>query len=300
MVAQQAPPSLRLSRQEHWSGLPFPPMHESEKWKWSRSVVSNSLRPHGLQPTRLLCPWDSPGKSTGVGCNILYYTILYYLSHQVLHLCVVVIYVFYSCFIARWVDWKWLFHHDFYSLLQSSDRPTLQAAWGFTPVLVSSHCWLSRGCSSILSTENKTPQNLRVESYVLFHGFTEDYSLGVRYDLSMCTHVHTHTFLCMGRCRSLCSLKTSNYSFGMCLNYLGPVPCFSPILNSPQGGFTGSWLDGQQNIGTWMAGNILLFVYIFYWNDRWHFFFSTVLFKLLVFSLSYFVPNEAWHIPLYD
>ena len=40
---QQAPPSLGFSRQEHWSGLPFPsPMHESEKWKWSHSVVSNS------------------------------------------------------------------------------------------------------------------------------------------------------------------------------------------------------------------------------------------------------------------
>ena len=67
-AAHQAPPSLGFSRQEHWSGLPFPsPIHESEKWKWSRSVVSNSLRPHGLQPTRLLRPWDSPGKSTGVG-----------------------------------------------------------------------------------------------------------------------------------------------------------------------------------------------------------------------------------------
>ena len=29
-------------------------MHESEKWKWSRSVVSDSSRPHGLLPTRLL------------------------------------------------------------------------------------------------------------------------------------------------------------------------------------------------------------------------------------------------------
>ena len=29
--------------QEHWSGLPFPsPMHESKKWKWSHSVMSNS------------------------------------------------------------------------------------------------------------------------------------------------------------------------------------------------------------------------------------------------------------------
>jgi len=37
------------------------------KWKWNRSVMSNSVWPHGLQPTRLLCPWDFPGKSTGVG-----------------------------------------------------------------------------------------------------------------------------------------------------------------------------------------------------------------------------------------
>ena len=33
-AAHQAPPSLGFSRQEHWSGLPFPsPEHESEKWK---------------------------------------------------------------------------------------------------------------------------------------------------------------------------------------------------------------------------------------------------------------------------
>ena len=37
----------------------------------SRSVVSNSLRPRGLKPARLLCPWDSPGKNTGVGCHAL-------------------------------------------------------------------------------------------------------------------------------------------------------------------------------------------------------------------------------------
>ena len=71
-AAHQAPPSLGFSRQEHWSGLPFPsPMQESEKWKWSRSVISDSSRPHGLQPTRLLHPWDFPGKSPGVGCHFL-------------------------------------------------------------------------------------------------------------------------------------------------------------------------------------------------------------------------------------
>ena len=33
------------------------------------SVVSNSVRPHRQQPTRLPRPWDSPGKNTGVGCH---------------------------------------------------------------------------------------------------------------------------------------------------------------------------------------------------------------------------------------
>ena len=35
------------------------------------SAVSDSVRPHRRQPTRLLCPGDSPGKNTGVGCHFL-------------------------------------------------------------------------------------------------------------------------------------------------------------------------------------------------------------------------------------
>ena len=58
----------------------------------------DSLQPHGLWPARLLCPWDSPGKKTGVGCHFLLQGIfpthgsnprllhcrqfLYHLSHQ--------------------------------------------------------------------------------------------------------------------------------------------------------------------------------------------------------------------------
>ena len=37
----------------------------------SCSVVSNSLWPYGLYPTKLHCPWDSTGKNTGVGCHFL-------------------------------------------------------------------------------------------------------------------------------------------------------------------------------------------------------------------------------------
>ena len=46
-----------------------------EKGSWCccqvTSAVSNSVRPHRLQPTRLPHPWDSPGKNTGVGCHFL-------------------------------------------------------------------------------------------------------------------------------------------------------------------------------------------------------------------------------------
>ena len=77
-AAHQAPPSLRFSRQEHWSGWPFPsPMHESEKW--SRLVVSD------LQPPMLLCPWDFPGKSSGVGCHC---PLLHETSRNLLENCV--------------------------------------------------------------------------------------------------------------------------------------------------------------------------------------------------------------------
>ena len=37
----------------------------------SCSVISDSLQPHELQPARLLHPWESPSKSTGVGCQFL-------------------------------------------------------------------------------------------------------------------------------------------------------------------------------------------------------------------------------------
>ena len=50
--------------------------HESEKWKWSCSVMSDPQQPHGLQPSRLLRPWDFPSKSTGVGCHCLLQHIL--------------------------------------------------------------------------------------------------------------------------------------------------------------------------------------------------------------------------------
>ena len=64
-------PGILQARTLEWVAISSP-MHESEKWKWGRSVVSDPQRPHGLQPSRLLSPWDFPGKRTGVGCQLMF------------------------------------------------------------------------------------------------------------------------------------------------------------------------------------------------------------------------------------
>ena len=63
-------PGILQARPLEWVAISFS-KDESEKWKWSCSVVSDSSWPHGLQHTRLLHPWDFPGKSTGVGWHCL-------------------------------------------------------------------------------------------------------------------------------------------------------------------------------------------------------------------------------------
>jgi len=46
--------------------------------------MSDSVRPHRQQPTRFPCPWDSLGKSTGVGCHFLLQLIT---NNQLIHFC---------------------------------------------------------------------------------------------------------------------------------------------------------------------------------------------------------------------
>ena len=63
-------PGLLQARTLEWVAISF---FNASKWKVKVKslVMSNTVRPHGQQPTRLLRPWDSPGKSTGVGCHCL-------------------------------------------------------------------------------------------------------------------------------------------------------------------------------------------------------------------------------------
>ena len=124
-VACQDSLSMGILQAKYWSGLPWPPPGDLPKpgiksrspalqadtlpsepmrkpWKplssVSCSVVSDSLLLHGLEPARLLCPWNFLGKNTGVGCHFLlqdiFWTqgsnlclphcrwILYHLRHQ--------------------------------------------------------------------------------------------------------------------------------------------------------------------------------------------------------------------------
>ena len=63
-------PGILQARILEWAAISF-----SNAWKWKVKVKSLNhtrlLATHGLQPTRLLRPWDFPGKNTGVGCRCL-------------------------------------------------------------------------------------------------------------------------------------------------------------------------------------------------------------------------------------
>ena len=63
-------PGILKARTLEWVAISF-----SNAWKWKVKGKSLSRvrpsQPHVLQPTRLFRPWDSPGKSTGVGCHCL-------------------------------------------------------------------------------------------------------------------------------------------------------------------------------------------------------------------------------------
>ena len=77
----------------------------SEKWKWSRSVMSDPQRSHGLQPSRPLHPWDFPGRSTGVGCHCLLLTLSFWSS--LLFLSSVLSFIFSSWAVFIWPFDSW-------------------------------------------------------------------------------------------------------------------------------------------------------------------------------------------------
>ena len=72
LLSQHSTPKpLKLPLQPQW--FQPPPWHPLPAAKWLMKVKVPQSCPTlcGLQPARLLCPWDSPGKNSGVGCHFL-------------------------------------------------------------------------------------------------------------------------------------------------------------------------------------------------------------------------------------
>ena len=61
----------KQNRRETHKGAGDQGLQRTQYVSVNRSVVSDSFRPHGLLPTRLLCPWNSLGKNTGLGRHSL-------------------------------------------------------------------------------------------------------------------------------------------------------------------------------------------------------------------------------------
>ena len=75
---------------------------------WVTSVVSDSVRPHRRQPTRLRHRWDSPGKNTGVGCHFLLIIILFFtICWRTAHVKTTLVSISRSTQDAQWPVWEW-------------------------------------------------------------------------------------------------------------------------------------------------------------------------------------------------
>ena len=70
--AQGSAQGLRPRPRSRWALPPPPTIEVTLLLPLAGHVESDSSWPHGLQPARLLCPWNSPGKITGVGCHSLF------------------------------------------------------------------------------------------------------------------------------------------------------------------------------------------------------------------------------------
>ena len=83
------------------------------------TAMSDSVQPHELQPVRLLCPWDSLGNSSGVGCHALFQGILptQELNQGLLH--------------CRWILYQLSYQGTPNCLLSRSYKPSAYLIWEF-------------------------------------------------------------------------------------------------------------------------------------------------------------------------
>ena len=118
------------------------------KWNvcWACSAMSDSLWPHGLEPTGSLCPWDSLGKNTGVGCHFFLQGI-FSTQGANLHLLQV------SC-ISR----KVLYHWATWEVKWNKSNEERQISYGFT------HMWSIKWKNKWTKKLNKINSDTKIRS----------------------------------------------------------------------------------------------------------------------------------------
>ena len=127
-------------------------MRESGKWKWRRSVMSDSSRPHGLQPIRLL----RPCKSTGVRCHCLLWKVVE-----------VVIKFYLTQFIQR-AKIHWI--HPLWTIFWFSVKDSIGRWAGWWKDITKQKLWLTNICASKRCNKIKT-KNILVGPVFISFGY---------------------------------------------------------------------------------------------------------------------------------
>ena len=146
----------------------------------------NSVRPHRRQPTRLLRPWDSPGKNTGVGCHFLLQCLKVKSKSEVAQLCLTLSdpmdcnlpgSSIHGIFQARVLEWSAIAFSDIPNRMDKIQNTDTTKCWqgsGTTGTLT--HCW--RGYKIVQPLWAQTvPYPLRLCLFVPCQGYLSSASL---------------------------------------------------------------------------------------------------------------------------
>ena len=137
--------------------------------------MSISLRPHGLQPTRLLCPWDFPGKSTGVECHFLLHILYISLCNLPFKYYVII----YNCYVI-FHEWICIYHILFQPIHHVL---VLQTAQSFNSNM--DYCYQHQilySCQQLIFPQDKFLQLGLTGNKIFFGGYfnTDDEALSLK------------------------------------------------------------------------------------------------------------------------
>ena len=130
------------------------------------SVMSDSLRPHGLPPSWLLCPQNSPGKNTGVGCHVLLQGIFHMAGRL------------FTVWIAR-EDLFTMLHVKTWSSEQWQQTPRATEKWGLAQETKKQTDWRNQRAHPLRVQNHKEKRKSSMQYYEKTQNFKEELWTGV-------------------------------------------------------------------------------------------------------------------------